>query len=217
MQVRNKVKEKNALNDIIESLNTKINQKDTIIKKHEDELVECKEHKNFLDVMAIQAGKKQYNPKRKVTTAGTVATSTEVVIANRGSNRNVNEPVGSTFLTQTKNVSMKPSSQGLVSQMTASTKPGTRGTVTQGTLRPGTVAIPEESILEAGPDYEDDDFEEHWNKKTLLDYLDFLEDDNLFKIKIIQDEEVNLEAYLKKKEKNIQVQQEKVDDVNGNI
>ena len=101
--------------------------------------------------------------------------------------------------------------------MTASTKPGTRGTVTQGTLRPGTVAIPEESILEAGPDYEDDDFEEHWNKKTLLDYLDFLEDDNLFKIKIIQDEEVNLEAYLKKKEKNIQVQQEKVDDVNGNI
>ena len=85
--------------------------------------------------------------------------------------------------------------------------------------RPGTVApIPEETLLEeAGPEYEDDDFEEHWNKKTLLDYLDFLEDDNLFKIKILQDEEVNMENYLKKKEKNIETMQAKVDDVNKNI
>jgi len=67
MQVRNTVKEKNELNDIIESLNAKINQKDTNIKKFEDELVDCKEHKNFLDVMAIQAGKKEYNPKVKAT------------------------------------------------------------------------------------------------------------------------------------------------------
>jgi len=86
-------------------------------------------------------------------------------------------------------------------------------------MRPGTVApIAEETLLEeAGPDYEDDDFEEHWNKKTLLDYLDFLEDDNLFKIKILQDEEVNMENYFKKKEKNIEVMQDKVDDVNKNI
>ena len=72
-------------------------------------------------------------------------------------------------------------------------------------------------IEEIGPEYEDDDFEEHWNKKTLLDYLDFLEDDNLFKIKIIQDEEVNMESYLKRKEKNISAMKDKVEDVTDNI
>jgi len=82
--------------------------------------------------------------------------------------------------------------------------------------RPGTTAVVEENP-EPDHTYEDDDYTEYWNKKTLLDYLDFLEDDNLFKIKILQDEEVNMEAYLKRKEKNIEVMQAKVDDVNKNI
>ena len=36
---------------------------ETQIKKNVDELNECKKHKHFLDIVAIQAGEKKFVPK----------------------------------------------------------------------------------------------------------------------------------------------------------
>jgi S-adenosylmethionine synthetase len=63
--VRDKVKEKRHLNEIIEELNLKILREDAKIKKNDDDLIECKEHKNFVDIIAICAGKKAYKPLKK--------------------------------------------------------------------------------------------------------------------------------------------------------
>ena len=63
--VREKIQEKKSLAKRIEELNNKISAKDTQIKKHEDDLIEYREHKHFLDVLAIQAGKKKFKPKTK--------------------------------------------------------------------------------------------------------------------------------------------------------
>jgi len=62
--VRNKISEKKMLAKKIEDLNNLCSAKDTQIKKYEDDLVDFREHKHFLDVLAIQAGKKAYNPKK---------------------------------------------------------------------------------------------------------------------------------------------------------
>lgn len=40
-------------------------------------------------------------------------------------------------------------------------------------------------------DYEDNDFTIHFNIKSLFEYLGFLEDDNLFKIYLVDEEELN--------------------------
>lgn len=45
-------------------LNNVIAAKETKIKKCDDELVDCKHHKHFLDVLAIQAGKKKRQAKK---------------------------------------------------------------------------------------------------------------------------------------------------------
>lgn len=51
----------------IEQLNIDISKEDTQIKKCEDELIESRTHKHFLDVLAIRAEKKEYRPKKKPT------------------------------------------------------------------------------------------------------------------------------------------------------
>jgi len=59
--------------------------------------------------------------------------------------------------------------------------------------------------------YEDDDFEIHFDKATLLNHLNHLEDDNLFKINLLQDDEANVKNFneeaaikIKKAEKEIE-------------
>jgi hypothetical protein len=46
-------------------LNNQINNTVSEIKKKEDDLVLMKQCKNFLDTLAISAGKKKFNPKKK--------------------------------------------------------------------------------------------------------------------------------------------------------
>ena len=43
--------------------------------------------------------------------------------------------------------------------------------------------------------YEDDDFEIYFDKATLLNHLNHLEDDNLFKINLLQDDEANVKNF----------------------
>ena len=59
--------------------------------------------------------------------------------------------------------------------------------------------------------YEDDDFEIYFDKATLLNHLNHLEDDNLFKINLLQDDEANVKNFneeaavkVKKAEKEIE-------------
>jgi len=40
-------------------------------------------------------------------------------------------------------------------------------------------------------DYEDDDMDLYFDVKSLLDYVSFLEDDNLFKIYLVDEEQLN--------------------------
>ena len=46
--------------------------------------------------------------------------------------------------------------------------------------------------IDLNDEYEDDDFEIYFTKDSLLEHLDYLEEDNLFKIHLIQNEEQNL-------------------------
>jgi hypothetical protein len=46
-----------------------------------------------------------------------------------------------------------------------------------------------ELTIDLNDPYEDDDFNIYFDKAQLIQHLNFLEDDNLFKINLLQDEE----------------------------
>lgn len=47
----------------------------------------------------------------------------------------------------------------------------------------------EQKSIDLDDPYSDDDFNIYFDKASLLEHLNFLEDDNLFKINLLQDEE----------------------------
>ena len=49
--------------------------------------------------------------------------------------------------------------------------------------------------LSLDDDYEDEDFKIYFDKQTLINHLNNLEDDNLFKINLLQEDEQNLEKF----------------------
>ena len=59
-ELKKKMQQKQQLNKEIESYHGQLNLLDNRIKKHEDDLIVYKQLKRFLDVLAIQAGKKKY-------------------------------------------------------------------------------------------------------------------------------------------------------------
>ena len=56
-------KEKKRLINTIEVMNNQLYKIENQMKKADENLVECKFHKHFLDVLAIQSGKKKFKPK----------------------------------------------------------------------------------------------------------------------------------------------------------
>jgi len=66
-------------------------------------------------------------------------------------------------------------------------------------------------------EYEDDDFNIYFDKASLLAHINFLEDDNLFKINLLQQDEANLDKILKKKAKSLAEKENDIRDVNANI
>lgn len=50
----------------IDDYSAKILLKDVLMKKIEDDLLVYKQQKHFLDILAIQAGKKKYQPKQSL-------------------------------------------------------------------------------------------------------------------------------------------------------
>lgn len=56
--------------------------------------------------------------------------------------------------------------------------------------------------IQLSEQYEDDDYKIYFDKASLLNHIAFLEDDNLFKIHLVQEDEQNVEKAQKKKEKS---------------
>ena len=61
--VKTKAYEKQGLIKEVEKLQNEIAQKDGLVKKCGEDLVVYKAQKHFLDILAMQAGLKRYNPK----------------------------------------------------------------------------------------------------------------------------------------------------------
>ena len=77
----------------------------------------------------------------------------------------------------------------------------------------------EESAFDIDLDkpYEDDDFQIYFDKGGLLEHLSNLEEDNLFRIHLVQDEEQSLEKYKKASELRVQQKLNEIAEVNKNI
>lgn len=56
--------EKNKLMQEIDKVQAEINAVESNCKKIEDDLIVCKHHKKFLDILAIQANLKKYQKKK---------------------------------------------------------------------------------------------------------------------------------------------------------
>jgi len=65
--------------------------------------------------------------------------------------------------------------------------------------------------------YEDKDFQIYFTDNTLLEYLAHLEEDNLFRIHLVQEEEQALEKFKKGSEERILQKQQEIDEVQRNI
>lgn len=63
-QVKQKTSEKNKLIQEIEKVQADINAVEANVKKIEDDLTVSKQHKKFLDILAIQANLKDYKPQK---------------------------------------------------------------------------------------------------------------------------------------------------------
>lgn len=82
---------------------------------------------------------------------------------------------------------------------------------------PSTNSEEEQFEVNINDAYEDDDFTIYFDKNTLLNHINHLEDDNLFKINLLQQEEINLEKLLKQKETSVVHIDKQIEDVNKNI
>ena len=65
--------------------------------------------------------------------------------------------------------------------------------------------------------YEDDDFEIYFDKATLLNHLNHLEDDNLFKINLLQDDEANVKNFDEEASVKIKTSQKEIENVDKSI
>ena len=170
--------DKSKLMKQIEDLNIKINGKEGNIKRVEEELVQFKINKHFLDVLAIQANKKQYNP------LGSTSQPTEK--PEKGL-----EKKDTTFLT---NVS--PSKKKSIKKVEQ------------------TVEVKKQHVeIDLSDAYEDNDFNIYFDRKTLLEYMDFLEADNLFKIHLVDAVEIEKKKILEEREVKYAEVQTLIDEV----
>jgi len=71
--------------------------------------------------------------------------------------------------------------------------------------------------LDLNDPYEDDDFNIYFDKAQLIQHLNFLEDDNLFKINLLQDEEQNLKKLNDEAEDKYKAMQKDIGDVEKSI
>ena len=136
-----------------------------------------------------------------------------------------NESDSTTFMTQVGQPGASPGKKGPKASTKELTKPASKASLKSQDSMNKTFGkkgqkldldIPEveeniELNMSLNDSYEDDDFEIYFDKATLLNHLNHLEDDNLFKINLLQDDEANVKNFneeaaikIKKAEKEIE-------------
>lgn len=91
-EVQRLTNEKNEKMDRIQNLQLKIQKKKSKIKQHEEKLVVCKQHKAFLDMLAVSAGKKQ--DKRAIRQQEALAQNNQSLKMQQKQQRKENLPQG---------------------------------------------------------------------------------------------------------------------------
>jgi len=74
-----------------------------------------------------------------------------------------------------------------------------------------------EMTIDLNDPYEDNDFNIYFDKAQLIQHLNFLEDDNLFKINLLQDEEQNLKKLNDEADKKYKAMSKDIGDVERSI
>lgn len=152
----------------VDELNTKIFNKDANIKRVEEDLAECKVNKHFLDIIAMQAGKKK--PADSKEEEKVIEVVKEKKVFKKGTSKKVDD--SKTFMTSLGNGEPEKVS---VPQVGETKEVG-------------------ESDLTLNDPYEDDDFNIYFDKQSLLAFMTVLEEDNLFKIHLVDEDELKLKA-----------------------
>ena len=219
--VRQAVYEKMKLTKEAEDLEHKIATKETEVKRLDDELMSFKSHKRFLDILAIKAGRKQYAPKMNLTSMDGASTAHEtgaLVTQQKGGD-------GGTFMTTVGRATSKMADTksswgkaGKFGRQQPKTPAGLQANAqTSATFNRMTPGAPGMSAMDAEKDreamlkqmqeeidlehsqYEDDVYKVYFaNKRDLIQYSNEIEDDNLFKINLVQEAEVGLERIMQK-------------------
>ena len=74
-----------------------------------------------------------------------------------------------------------------------------------------------DSDIDFNADYSDDDEDIRINEKDLVDYLSKLEENNLFKMNLIQEQQQSLEKIEKETEARIDAKKQLISDVTSNL
>ena len=193
-QVKQKTVEKNKLLLEIEKVQAEINAVDANCKKIEDDLTVSKHHKKFLDILAIQANLKEHKAKKAQRAAPPQYQPRPQQEANNNT---------TTFLTQTDNATGGPQATNRGRPAAIKTKKLQKG-IEHGS-EGSTLSLPNDQQstmvesshanlnLNLDDEYEDEDYLIYFrNQDALLDELQKEEDNNLFKINMLQDEEQNV-------------------------
>eukprot|EP00347_Sterkiella_histriomuscorum_P006295 403353317 len=202
--------DKNEKIDRITQLVNKIQQKKSNTKQIEEKLMLFKQHKMFLDQLAVSAGKKQA-VRRKLTQQQQQMqiNNNNADKSGQGSpkklNRNSKKEMSNFFLTQLnqQGVNIQSKKQQEAPQLNNEFDQELE-TFSQ---------TEENSTFQEDPT----DFEIYFDKYTLLEHLSHLEEDNLFKIHLVQEDEQALERMKKQIDSKIKAKESEMVDVQSNI
>ncbi|CDW82053.1 UNKNOWN [Stylonychia lemnae] len=190
LDVQRLTNEKNERMEKIQQLQINIQKKKSKIKQIDEKLVVFKQHKYFLDTLAISAGKKQ---PRTAAQRAELGLEGKAEVQMRQTRAQKKEASGNFFLTQTN----QQNPHG-VRQKTSMDKQDPEN---------------EDAALQD----EDDDFEIYFDKFTLLEHLSHLEEDNLFKIHLVQEDEQALDKLKRSIDYKIEMKETEIEDVKANI
>ena len=188
IEVQKLTNEKNEKLDLINSLQQKIQKKKSKMKQIDEKLVVYKHHKVFLDNLAIASGRKI--PKEKQG-----ASDRKMLEVKQDSNQKLNS-----------RLSVKQNREGMSNLF-----------MTQVNQNGGKKQQQEQRLDVNDYNDEDSDYEIYFDKHSLLEELTHLEEDNLFKIHLVQEDEQTLEKLKKTIDQKIQSKEGEIRDVRNNI
>lgn len=226
-----------------EDLVLRLQHTEDCIKKTEEELDVKKQLKHFLDVLSIQAGIKDYNPRIKlgIPRQSTEDSSVELGDTPKNSLKFLNDmKKKTTFMTQTqqdisenlkkllrkKNLGHKKLSSNSKNRKKSIHSSENKHKEFDNGNESNTQVLtdhqraiiynPQENLY-FSDEYSDDDFEIYFNNRTIKRYIDEIEEDLLFKINQVQDLEYVLEKVQTRNAKEKKFLQSQIADLTNNI